>query len=526
LNHDFFFADKPAGCTTHTSFGGSSSTPTKKLIAIDPNDGFKEMLEARLGFELFTAHRLDRETSGAMIFARTAAAAETLRAAFAEHQIQKRYLLLTDRKISTKAFTRESRIEREGKSYVSHSEGAANARTHFRLLEEAHGFFLWEAKPETGRSHQIRLHAEDAGMPILGDTIHSGSPFPALCLHSAELKYGGLTHTAAPPRWLAKLELCRDLLLIRWFGAVERRERLLRSWGGDRPETLRWIHSEGDPLRAEQLGSVYSLSWFEDTLPSERERRTLGTLVQELGWKDWTLQLRGNRGRSPNEAQSLHSSGFDARAPRWIASENGMKFEFRTDSGLSPGLFLDQRRNREWVRDHSRGARVLNLFCYTSGFSVAAALGGASKVVSVDVSKTFLDWSRENFLINGIPTEGHEFRFIDSREYLIWAKKKGLEFDLVICDPPSFGRSKAGVFKIEKDFDELIALVLAVTSPRGRVLFSLNFEVWSEADFADRLAKALKPFPTRRLERTPSADWDFEFPHEPRNMKSFFIVSN
>jgi 23S rRNA (cytosine1962-C5)-methyltransferase len=520
LNPNFFFADKPAGCTTHTSFGG----PDRKTIAIDPNDGFKEMLEARLGLELFTAHRLDRETSGAMIFARTSEAAEELRVAFADRRVQKRYLLLTDRSISTKSFTRESRIERDGNSYVSHSDGEVNARTHFKMLEVGHGVFLWEARPETGRSHQIRLHAEDAGMPILGDAEHSGSAFPALCLHSAELKFGEIVHTAPAPRWFSKLEYVRDLLLVRWLRAVERRERLLRSWGMPKTETLRWIHTDGNPLRAEQLGSVYSLSWFEDTLPSDRERASLMKLINELGWEHWYLQLRGNRGKSPNEEQSMRSQDFEKLPARWISNENETRFEFRTDSGLSPGLFLDQRRNREWVRKHSQGTRVLNLFCYTSGFSVAAGLGGATKVVSVDVSKTFLDWSKENFTLNGLSIEPHEFRFIDSREYLAWAKKKGLEFDLVICDPPSFGRSKAGVFKIEKDFDELVALVLGVTATKGRVLFSLNFEVWDEAELAERLKKALKPFPKRRLERTPSADWDFELPNEPRNMKSFFIV--
>lgn len=513
---DYFFADKPSGCTTHTSLGEKE----RGLIAVEPNDGFKELLEARCNLNLYTAHRLDRDTSGAMIFARTPEAAEKLRVAFSERQVEKRYLLLTDRRVSQARFFRESRIEREGNDYVSHADGTSNSRTQFTLIDEVGGIFLWEARPETGRSHQIRLHAEDAGMPILGDAAHAGSPFPALCLHSAQLRFGEIDHTSPPPRWFLKREFVRDPRLVRWLHAVDRRERLLRSGAMSESETLRWIHSEGDPLRAEQLGSVYSLSWFEDVLPNEGERSSIDTLCSELGWKHWHLQLRGNRGRSPNQEASLRSGSPD----RWIATENGMRFQFRTDSGLSPGLFLDQRQNRSWVLAHAKDARVLNLFCYTSGFSVAAASGGAKKVVSVDVSKTFLEWSKENFALNELPIETHEFRFIDSREYLVWAKKKGLEFDLIICDPPSFGRSKSGVFKIEKDFDELVSQILAVTSPRGRVLFSLNFEVWSEADLAGRLQKVLARFPKRRLERTPSADWDFELPRVPRNMKSFFIV--
>ncbi len=514
---DLFFADKPAGCTTHTSLSESE----RANPGFDPNDGFKEMLEARLGLKLYTVHRLDRETTGAILFARTADAAEVLREAFASRTVHKKYLFLTDRKFSSREFIRESRIEREGSEFVSHQDGAPNSKTQFRLIEESHALSLWEARPETGKSHQIRLHAEDAGIPILGDRDHGGSPFSALCLHSAELVAGDIRHESSPPRWFTDRSLVHDRNLSLWLKSIDRRERLVRSWK-ETPETLRWIHSEGDPLRAEQLGDVYSLSWFDDELPNTHELASLQRLTEELGWKKWYLQLRGNRGRSPNEEKTL-SAEADI-PPRWTAEESGLRFEFRTDTGLSPGLFLDQRQNRKWVRAHSRGARVLNLFCYTAGFSVAAASGGAEKVVSVDVSKPFLDWSRTNFVLNALSTDQHEFRFIDSREYLAWAKKKELKFDLIICDPPSFGRSKSGVFKIEKDFDQLIAMLTDVTAPGGTILFSLNFEVWTEQDLYTRIEKSLakKPFSIRRA---PSPDWDFELPREPRNMKSFLISS-
>ncbi|HVK60276.1 MAG TPA: class I SAM-dependent methyltransferase, partial [Bdellovibrionales bacterium] len=211
-------------------------------------------------------------------------------------------------------------------------------------------------------------------------------------------------------------------------------------------------------------------------------------------------------------------------ALRWTAKERELEFEFRRDAGLSPGLFLDQRANRAFIEGESQKRKVLNLFCYTGGFSVAAAKGGAEKVVSVDVSKTFLEWTKRNFELNGLALEPHEFRAIDAREYLAWAKKKSLTFDRIICDPPSFGRSQAGVFKIEKDLDALVESLIAVTAPHGKILFSLNFEGWDRDEFVSRMQSAAAKFPQAKLSPTPAPDLDFEMPHSERNMKSVLIT--
>lgn len=574
--YPFFFADKPAGATTHSSLNKSTGMPHPLA---DRENGFVEYLSSMLDEgrdPLFVCHRLDRDTTGAIVFARTKEAAATLHELFSARKVRKTYLFLTDRILtdratgeSASAFTRESFIERRGNQFISlpaaaaspsSSSPLANARTVFRLIESgSNGIHLWEAKPETGRPHQIRLHAQEAGLPILGDREHGGSPFPALCLHSLSIGFDcnalspngcdGETfeYTSPPPIWYGDLrlagELTRDPLLCRWLASVDRRTRLERSLG-TKSETIRLIHSEGDPLRAEKLGDVYSLSWFGENSPTDQEWASIRRLTELCGWHQWYLQERGNRGRTPNE-ESLHFGCLVP--PRWIASENGVLYEFRTDSGLSPGLFLDQRRNRRWVRENSCGLKVLNLFCYTGGFSVAAALGGASQTVSVDVSRVFLDWTKRNFELNRIPLESgstesgatelarHEFRAMDSREYLAWAKKKGLRFDLIVCDPPSFGRSKAGVFKIEKDFASLLDSLLDITSPGGRILFASNFEQWTLEEFGARsLAVARDRGQRISLAPTPSPDWDFELPRSqssssstlqrPRGMKSWFIM--
>ena len=126
----------------------------------------------------------------------------------------------------------------------------------------------------------------------------------------------------------------------------------------------------------------------------------------------------------------------------WVGSEHGLKFVFKSNQGWSPGLFLDQRANRNWVHQNSAGKTVLNLFCYTGGFSVAAAKGGAERVESVDTSAATLNWSKENFAANDIDVSQHGFFKSDAREFLKIAKKKERQFDTIICDPPSFARSK------------------------------------------------------------------------------------
>jgi 23S rRNA (cytosine1962-C5)-methyltransferase len=275
-------------------------------------------------------------------------------------------------------------------------------------------------------------------------------------------------------------------------------------------------------LRVEQLGSVYWLSWYADQPPSSEEWLSLESLLKECNWQKWYLQVRGDRGRAPN--QELVRLSTEAPPIRWTAKENGLVFSFRRDSGLSPGLFLDQRRNRSWVLNNSNGSKVLNLFCYTGGFSVCAAAGGAQKVVSVDLSRPFLDRAKENFALNSLSSTDHEFRAIDSREYLAWAAKKKLLFDLVICDPPSFGRSKSGVFRFERDFNGLIRQLAAVTAPGGVILFATNFEGWDIDTFTERASCGLETH-SMAIRPTPSPDLDFELPRQNRNMKSAFFVS-
>jgi 23S rRNA (cytosine1962-C5)-methyltransferase len=569
--------DKPPGCTTHTSL----SVDESKRLHLEPNDGFLEHLGNRSGKKLNPVHRLDIGTSGVLLAVQQGSAESTeltasLSAALESRDVKKTYFFVTDRK-PRRGFESGTVIEshitriksggsgnlKSGPQYISHGPTSIepiNAVTTIELVREHGNYALWKALPQTGKPHQIRLHAESSGLTILGDADHGGTAFPTLCLHAAELE-AKVTVDGAPleikarsplPRWFNDLELLNDQQLVSWLQAFERRERLYRSLRSMEvfvSETRREIHSDsllgGTDLRCDRLGEITHFHWYGklnqmrnvfQTADLERVTK-LATLLKI---EDWYLQHRSNRGSAgnkgaggtgaPTEETALSKETLPAR---WIANEEEMRFQFRRDSGLSPGLFLDQRANRRWVLQN-RPRRVLNLFSYTGGFSVAAARAGAELVVSVDLSRSFLEWTKENFILNNLDPllPKYEFRAMDSREYLKWAAKKGLQFDLVVCDPPSFSRSESGVFRIETELESLLSQCAQVTAPGGRILISTNYETWTHQEFVQRVANFANEFKIEfarqakklvTLERTPSPDWDFEMPREPRRMKSLFM---
>lgn len=163
-------------------------------------------------------------------------------------------------------------------------------------------------------------------------------------------------------------------------------------------------------------------------------------------------------------------------APEITVLEEGVPFLIRPASDLSLGLFADARPARRWVREAAGvgGLRVLNTFAYTCGFGLSAALGGAAVVKNVDLSRKVLGWGQENYALSGLAAPDTDFLYGDVFEWLGRLRKRGDLFDLVVLDPPSFARSKAGVWRAERDYGRLFAAACAVTERGGRVLALLN----------------------------------------------------
>ncbi len=140
---------------------------------------------------------------------------------------------------------------------------------------------------------------------------------------------------------------------------------------------------------------------------------------------------------------------------------------------LDTGLFLDHRPLRQIITKSAEGKKVLNLFSYTGSISVAAAVGGASKVTSVDMSSTYQNWAKKNFEQNNIPLAQHNFIVDSALEYL---EKASQRFDIIVLDPPTFSNSKnmEEDFEVEKDQVFLIKHCLRLLDPNGVLYFSNN----------------------------------------------------
>ncbi len=156
--------------------------------------------------------------------------------------------------------------------------------------------------------------------------------------------------------------------------------------------------------------------------------------------------------------------------------ESGLAFKVVLSGRLDTGLFLDHRQTRQLVRSASCGKKVLNLFSYTGSFSVYAAAGGAETVTSVDLSNTYLAWSKDNFRINNLPEERHSAVRSDALRFLHEARAEGSAWEMIIADPPTFSNSAKTTrdFDVNRDWPVLLEACRLVLAPDGVIVFSSN----------------------------------------------------
>lgn len=192
--------------------------------------------------------------------------------------------------------------------------------------------------------------------------------------------------------------------------------------------------------------------------------------VMEVDEEDIFIKMRKRKEGRQDQYQKVNEAKNE-----FIVLENGMKLIVNLSDYLDTGLFLDHRVTRQMLRELSNGKRVLNLFCYTGSFSVYAAAGKASKVVSVDLSKTYLNRAERNMQINFPDFKNHEIVHADVKQYLKTLAANS--FDLIIMDPPTFSNSKRmeDFLDIQTDHVELINDCMKALSERGILFFSTNY---------------------------------------------------
>ncbi|HEV2210293.1 MAG TPA: pseudouridine synthase [Verrucomicrobiae bacterium] len=456
--------------------------------------------------------RLDKETSGTIAFSKTPLGNHSLTQQFTQRQVQKNYVLITDRRPPEKQFTVRSSLARAGERQVVRAwrAGGETAETQFRVMDEpeAQGVLgkglagrvlnatnrLWvlEAKPLTGRTHQIRAHAAHRGMPILGDVLYGGTPAARVFLHALDLAF----------RHPSSGDQIRFRALPEFAGDPRAQVRAAVI-SPELTDTSRLVHgaSDGWPgWYVDRLGK-YLLSQSEATLSPEQQK-VLEHLLATFHGRGVYLKVLSRQVRQAGPASySPRLLLGEPASAAFTARENGNQFELSFQEGYSVGLFLDQRDNRRRVlTGHvaagfplslSPNLDVLNGFAYTCGFSVCAARAGA-RTTSVDLSRKYLEWGRRNFELNQLDPAEHEFLAGDMFDWLRRFHKQQRRFDLILLDPPTFSQSKqSGAFQVERDFGKLVTAAARVLKSGGVLFASSNAARWAPEDFVQSINAAV-----------------------------------
>jgi 23S rRNA (cytosine1962-C5)-methyltransferase len=362
------------------------------------------------------------------------------------------------------------------------------------LLERAGERALVALEPETGRTHQLRVQLAHEGAPVAGDLTYGGDLAARLMLHARELGFAGVRFEAPePPEFLAWVRgEPSGLGDAAKLSAGLEDAGILRAPLARSGDAYRLANEEGDALPGVTIDRYgdFAVLWVS-TPEADQRSGELAEVLLALGARGVYLKrrIKGDvRKAGPERTPPLPIAG-EAAPERLLVNENGVRLWVSLGEGLSTGLFVDQRDNRRRIRELARDARVLNLFSYTSSFSVAAALGGAKRVVSVDQSRRPLEIARENFRANGLDPGAHAFEQGDAVKWLARARRTQERFELIVLDPPSFSSSAGGAaMSIAKGYRGLAEAALELLAPGGCLLAVTNHRATS----LNRLRRTLR----------------------------------
>lgn len=279
-----------------------------------------------------------------------------------------------------------------------------------------------------------------------------------------------------------KLQMFRNRLLkmFRHTGKLAKRQGITcyRIYDHDLPEFPFCIELYEDKIYLAEYQRRHGMTeeehdaWLESCVP------VISGILDVPDDKIYFRQRRRKAGRLDQYEKLAGEQEF------FEVHEAGLSFRVNLTDYLDTGLFLDHRITRGMVRSEAAGRRVLNLFCYTGSFSVYAAAGGATRIDSVDLSKTYLTWAEENMALN-VPVDPAKQHFIHA-DVLQWLDEVPAgSYDLVVLDPPTFSNSKRmkDFLDIQRDHAELINKTLRAMTPGGTLYFSTNFRKFQlEAD--------------------------------------------
>lgn len=268
-------------------------------------------------------------------------------------------------------------------------------------------------------------------------------------------------------------------------------------------ETRRVFHGRGrcfaglEQITVDWLQGVLLVSLFRE--PSAQQltalEQMLLALAASLGWRDTAILIQ-HRYRLESTGQWLLGVPCEQR----VIDEEGLRYQLDLGVKQNSGLFLDMRYGRRWVREQAAGKRVLNLFAYTCGFSVAAIAGGAQQVVNLDMARSALSRGRDNHRLNG-----HDLSrvgFLGHELFKSWGKvRKCGPYDLIIIDPPTFQK---GSFALTQDYARILRRLPELLAEGGTVLACVNDPAIAPAFLIDGMAAEAPQLAfVERLENPP-----------------------
>lgn len=425
--------------------------------------------------ELVTVPQVDQRSSGLVLLAKSPGAQRGLVHAMEEaRQCTRTYALVVVG-------------ESVPQTMVLRDRRGRKAQLRFRLLSAQAGRRLVQAEvvgggPGTLREGLVRQRVAVPGMDRGEPAWRAMVQLLGVKLYSAELS---LEHaTPVEQELLACVGGGFSALSSRLSDSLHRRHFLYRAKDVD---AFRLVHGEGDGIPGVELdvyGEFGVLQLREGGLVDAEDE--VIAAVRDLGFRGIYIKRRPKTSSrvSPEEQRrrAPDEPAFGEKTPEgYSVQEHGVSYPVALGGGLSTGIFLDQRCNRGRMKELAEGTRFLNLFAYTGAFTVAAKAGGARSATTVDLSGVALGRAKSAVLGLGALPGPERFVKADVFEWLQRAPDES--FDLIVCDPPTFARSKKRTWKSGRDWVKLTQQLLRVSAPGGRLLLCSNDRRMIPKDF-------------------------------------------
>jgi 23S rRNA (cytosine1962-C5)-methyltransferase len=302
--------------------------------------------------------------------------------------------------------------------------------------------------------------------------------------------------------------------LLKRFDRAYSMRRPIRDSGAT-TTAYRLFNGEGDRLPGlvcDIYGSVAVLQ-FDGQGPSEFWDKTLISqwLLEKTPCKTILEKIRrGSDAETETQSRLIFVAG-DTWENEIVIQENGVRFKINLEKGQKTGFFIDQRDNRNYLRQGSQSRSLLNLFSYSGGFSVNAGLGGATKVASLDISKGALELATENWAINGLNPLKHSTLCLDVFDYLKGEKEL---WDHIVVDPPSMTHSENQKALAKTKYIDLFAAAAKRVSKQGELSLSSCSSHVSFEDFFEIIGESLSLARRKgQILRVSGQGADHPFPH-------------